>query len=268
MTLGLMLVGSSTGALCTKFASAADVATTGSSEWKLLVDGSVQHTLDLTLSELAANPKSTVYTELYCYGQLLDRGYWSGVRLRLVLEEAGLDQNAVIVKFHAQDGYEIDLSTSEAMLDNVIIAYEKDGQPLPETLRLVIPGANGKVWISMITQITISTSMTETSSPTPEPPPMPKQSPTPQLPPTPQPNNQSATPPVISPSNNQSVTTPVIPPSISQPEQQQDSPSSSLPPEPGYAALATLSVVIGVTTVHLFLRRKKSSVPMKPAING
>ena len=41
------------------------------------------------------------------------------------------------------------------MRPDVIIAYEKDGVPLPETLRLVIPGANGGIWIGLITSITI-----------------------------------------------------------------------------------------------------------------
>lgn len=152
---GLMLLGSATGVLGLESASAANFASAVDSEWRLLIDGSVQNTLDLTLSELEAMPKSTVYAELYCYGRLLYWGYWTGVKLGLLLEEAGLDENAELVEFHAQDGYEIELSISEATQDNVIIAYERDGEPLPETLRLVAPGANGNFWISMITQITI-----------------------------------------------------------------------------------------------------------------
>ena len=44
------------------------------------------------------------------------------------------------------------------MRDDVIIAYEKDGEPLPETTRLVIPGTVGGQWISNITQISLPTS--------------------------------------------------------------------------------------------------------------
>jgi hypothetical protein len=39
---------------------------------------------------------------------------------------------------------------------DVIIAYEKDHAPLLETLRLVIPEANGNLWISMITSMNMS----------------------------------------------------------------------------------------------------------------
>jgi uncharacterized repeat protein (TIGR01451 family) len=37
--------------------------------------------------------------------------------------------------------------------ENAIVAFEKDGNPLPETTRLVLPLANGNEWISMITRI-------------------------------------------------------------------------------------------------------------------
>jgi DMSO/TMAO reductase YedYZ molybdopterin-dependent catalytic subunit len=41
---------------------------------------------------------------------------------------------------------------------DVILAYELNGQPLPETLRLVIPNENGVIkWIALITQICVVT---------------------------------------------------------------------------------------------------------------
>ena len=43
------------------------------------------------------------------------------------------------------------------MQPDVIVAYEKDFAPLPEGLRLVVPEANGNIWISMITSINMST---------------------------------------------------------------------------------------------------------------
>jgi DMSO/TMAO reductase YedYZ molybdopterin-dependent catalytic subunit len=43
------------------------------------------------------------------------------------------------------------------MQPQLIVAYEKDGQPLVEGLRLIVPGANGAAWIAMITSITMST---------------------------------------------------------------------------------------------------------------
>jgi hypothetical protein len=47
------------------------------------------------------------------------------------------------------------------MQPQTIIAYQKDGQPLFEGLRLILMGANGAAWISLITTITMSSSGAE-----------------------------------------------------------------------------------------------------------
>lgn len=166
----------------------------GYTEWTLQISGQVTHPLSLTLEEFAAMPQTTVYARLRCYEVFLTSGNWTGVRLRLLLEEAGFDKQAASVKFYAEDGYESDLSIAEAMREDVIIAYQKDGQLLPETLRLVLPGANGERWIAMITYVNVSV-----NEPTPpKPPPItinpsaePQES-TPQPTPTPQPMPSSA----------------------------------------------------------------------------
>jgi DMSO/TMAO reductase YedYZ molybdopterin-dependent catalytic subunit len=102
-------------------------------------------------------PKSTVNADLYCYDYFVTGGNWSGVRLGLLLERTYESHYAYIknVEFYAEDGYKIVLPISTAMQENVILAYEKDGEPLSETLRLVIPEANGDQWIAMITHIRI-----------------------------------------------------------------------------------------------------------------
>jgi len=129
----------------------------GDSEWRLLVDGSVYHPLNLTLNDLVAMPRSTEYAELWCVTGaetwLVTKGNWTGVKLGLVLEKAGLYPQAESVEFYAADGYRTTLTVAMAFREDVIIAYEKDGEPLPETLRLVVPEAPGYYWISMITHI-------------------------------------------------------------------------------------------------------------------
>lgn len=160
------------------------------SQWTVTVGGAVNNALSLTLDDLAAMPKSTVYGDLYCLDQFVDKGYWTGVRLGLLLEQAGYNQGAKSVHFHAQDGYQTNpLPIETAMRQDVIVAYEKDGQPLTETLRLVIPGANGDQWIAMITSISVSMSPSPLSpiAPEPTPTPTPTQPPTPPPPPKSQP---------------------------------------------------------------------------------
>ena len=121
----------------------------------LPVYGSVYQTINLDFEQLVKMPRSTVYAELYCDGALVDHGNWTGVKLGLLLEKAGLPQEATTLELRGTDGYDTNLSLSTAMREDVIIAYEKDGVSLAERTRLVIPGANGSEWISGITQIII-----------------------------------------------------------------------------------------------------------------
>jgi DMSO/TMAO reductase YedYZ molybdopterin-dependent catalytic subunit len=166
-------------------------------EWTILIHGAVDQLVKLTLAELAAMPQTTVNAELWCVDRLVTTGNWIGVKLSLILEKAEIDPEALSVKFTAADGYKTELQITEAMREDVIIAYAKDGQTLPETLRLVFPGENGNRWISMITQIEISLDQAQisemSSSPIDNLPltssePAPTPTPSPTLPPTPSPS--------------------------------------------------------------------------------
>ena len=103
-------------------------------------------------------PKTVVYAELYCDGALATYGNWSGVLISYLLTQAQATPEVASIQFVASDGYKVSIPISLAMQPQIIIAYEKDGQPLTEGLRLIIPGANGASWIALITSITMSTS--------------------------------------------------------------------------------------------------------------
>lgn len=222
------------------------------SQWTVTVGGAVNNALSLTLDDLAAMPKSTVYGELYCLGQFVDKGYWTGVRLGLLLEQAGYNQGTESVDFYAQDGYQTNLPIETAMRQDVIVAYEKDGQPLTETLRLVIPGAGGNLWIALITSISVSMSPSPPLPTDPEQTLKPTPTPTPTQPPTPpplpksQPKNETATQPITPPT-----------PTNSQPVQQQDSSGSNFPAEYGYPIVFAAIAAIAAAAVYLIHERKK-----------
>jgi DMSO/TMAO reductase YedYZ molybdopterin-dependent catalytic subunit len=122
----------------------------------LVVAGSVQHHLDLSLDEIMAMPKTTVNATLYCVGtpdRAVENGDWTGVQLAYLLENAGVSPDAIKVAFYATDGFTTDLTIAEAEQANIILAYEKDNNPLPENLRLVVPGRWGYKWISQVNRI-------------------------------------------------------------------------------------------------------------------
>ena len=126
------------------------------SEWTLLVDGLVESPANLSYSKILTMPKTTVDAELYCVDNphsAVAEGNWTGVRLSLILEMAGVSSEAVKVVFGSDDGYNSDLPVSTAMRGDMIIAYGLNNQSLPEKLRLVVPGKWGYKWVSRLAHI-------------------------------------------------------------------------------------------------------------------
>jgi DMSO/TMAO reductase YedYZ molybdopterin-dependent catalytic subunit len=93
---------------------------------------------------------------------------WTGTPLRGVLEEAGLADSAVEVLFTGLDrgveggveqSYERSVPLADALGDDVLLAYEVNGQPLPPQhgfpLRLVVPGWYGMSNVKWLSRITV-----------------------------------------------------------------------------------------------------------------
>jgi hypothetical protein len=131
-------------------------ADSSNDEWQLTVTGLVENPLNLTLADIESMPQTSVYASLVCVGppsMVVTAGNWTGVKLQLLLQDAGVLPETVKVAFYAQDGYTTDLTVDMAEQDDVILAYEKDGAPLSEMLRLVVPGCWGYKWIAEVTEI-------------------------------------------------------------------------------------------------------------------
>jgi DMSO/TMAO reductase YedYZ molybdopterin-dependent catalytic subunit len=131
-------------------------ANSNSADWQLNVTGLVDYQLNLTLSEIADMPQTTVNAALICVdypGNVILDGNWTGVRLWFLLETAGVSPDAVKVAFYASDGFSTDLTVETAKREDIILAYERNGEPLSEALRLVVPGKWGYKWISQVTGI-------------------------------------------------------------------------------------------------------------------
>jgi len=264
--------------------------------WQLVIDGAVAHPLSLSIPDIASMPKTKVNAELWCEGLLIDDGDWGGVLISTLLEQAEISPDATNLEFHASDGYRINVSTTAA--NSLIVAYELDGQPLTEMLRLVLPDYPGYYWISSITKISVTMSTDynvfipptnggpiTTPIPAPTMSPKPTSSPSPvttqQPTSTPQPSqtpilNVTATP---STSPSPATTEPSTPSSMQTtspvPTENQPTSSPTAPQlgaqqtEPGlisessspfkYENLAVVAaIVIAVFVLVIFLRRKNS----------
>jgi len=147
------------------------------SQWRLAVDGLVNHELSLSLPELRERfPRRTVTAALHCAGNrrlalvavneipdeapwregALGTAQWTGVALREVLQAAGLEDGAVHVAFSGLDEVEEDgerfafggsIPLAKALSDEVLLADEMNGAPLPLLhgfpLRVIVPGYIG-----------------------------------------------------------------------------------------------------------------------------
>lgn len=212
----------------------------------------LNNSVGFSMDDIYAMPKTSVYSDLSCYGRLIESGYWGGVSLRVLLAQAGYTEQKANLQFLASDGYSTSLTLSDdTSQDNVIVAYELEGSPLPEILRLAIPNANGEAWVSKITSISIN-APTFVTSPNPGAAQIVfgqqrlQQQNTTQTSPTPKPTAQP-TP------------QPTVPQTTNQPVQQQNSLSSSVQnssilPTLFVALIAAIAIIpIG----YLVYRRKK-----------
>jgi DMSO/TMAO reductase YedYZ molybdopterin-dependent catalytic subunit len=131
-------------------------AESSGADWQITVTGLVEHPLNLSLTAITTLPQTPVNAALICVGSsgsVSEEGNWVGVNLWFLLETAGVSPGAVKVAFYASDGYSTDLPLETAKREDVILAYEKDGAPLNEKVRLVVPGKWGYKWISKVTRI-------------------------------------------------------------------------------------------------------------------
>ncbi len=162
-----------------------DIPRVSADDWRLVVDGEVERPLTLSLEELRARPSAAVAATMECAGngraslspnvesqpwlnEAVGTGLWRGVRLRDVLDDAGVRDGAEEVLFTGLDrgveeevaqNYERSLPLAEALRDEVLLAYELNGVALPPQhgfpLRLLVPGWYGMTSVKWLGRITV-----------------------------------------------------------------------------------------------------------------
>jgi DMSO/TMAO reductase YedYZ molybdopterin-dependent catalytic subunit len=159
--------------------TAVDVAS-----FRLAVRGHVNRTLSLSLADILALPRVELAAVNQCSGN--SRGYfqprvtggqwsngamgnarWTGVRLKDVLDRAGVRAGAVQVRFNGLDepvvaeapDFMKSLGIDHARDGEVMLAYAMNGEQLPLLngfpLRLVVPGWYSTYWVKMLNDIEV-----------------------------------------------------------------------------------------------------------------
>lgn len=148
--------------------------------YRLAVDGLVERKRTLTIDDIGRPEKIDVFATLECSGNGAGPGFmgaignarWSGISLKNLLKDCGIKPEAVEVAFWGADqgkekirGEEFEqnfartLPIEQALRDDVILAYEMNGDALPAAhggpLRLVVPGWYGIAWAKWLTRIEV-----------------------------------------------------------------------------------------------------------------
>jgi DMSO/TMAO reductase YedYZ molybdopterin-dependent catalytic subunit len=93
------------------------------SDYRLNVDGLVDHPLSLTYDSILHYPTVTESILLVCPGVFKTQNEWTGVSLALILKDAGIKPEAKRIKFIASsDGYSLELSATTAQKEGVFLA--------------------------------------------------------------------------------------------------------------------------------------------------
>jgi sulfane dehydrogenase subunit SoxC len=160
-----------------------DIPFVDAARWRLEIGGRVERPVTLTLDELKTRPARTLAVTLECAGngrallepravsqpwlaEAVGTAEWTGTPLAPLLEEAGVMPGAVEAVFTGLDrgvqgdiehDYARSLPFHEAMRDEMLLAYEVNGQPLPPQhgfpLRLVVPGWYGMTHVKWLRSI-------------------------------------------------------------------------------------------------------------------
>jgi DMSO/TMAO reductase YedYZ molybdopterin-dependent catalytic subunit len=112
--------------------------------WDFRLDGEVENELQLSWEELKALPQTELTTDIHCVTRWskLDTT-WRGVRVRDLLEKAGVKPDGQFVMAHCDGGYTTNLPLDVVTDDDVLLAHTYDGKPLEPDhgapLRLLVP---------------------------------------------------------------------------------------------------------------------------------
>jgi DMSO/TMAO reductase YedYZ molybdopterin-dependent catalytic subunit len=162
-----------------------DIPAVDARAWRLEVGGRVERPLTLALDDLKARPARTLAVTLECAGngrallsprpvsqpwllEAVGTAEWTGTPLAPILEEARAAPDAVEVVFSGLDRgvqgeveqqYERSLPLAEALREEVLLAYEVNGRPLPPQhgfpLRLLVPGWYGMTHVKWLQAVTV-----------------------------------------------------------------------------------------------------------------
>jgi DMSO/TMAO reductase YedYZ molybdopterin-dependent catalytic subunit len=152
-------------------------------DWKLRIDGLVERPLTLTLTDLKRFPRHELVSVLECAGNgrsfytppvagaqwhfgSVGNARWSGVRLRDVLQKAGLKPGVSQLLMDGADvplgkmpDFQRTLTIAKGLHEDTLLAWEMNGKPLTAPhgfpLRVIAPGWASDSWVKWLQHIEV-----------------------------------------------------------------------------------------------------------------
>ena len=131
------------------------------STYLLTITGLVNATVQYTYSDvLNGFQKYQKVVTLHCVEGWSVDILWEGFLLKDLLNEAGVNPEAVVVIFYAYDGYSTSLPLNYILDNDILIAYKMNGLTLPPErgfpFQIVAESRYGYKWIKWLTEIELS----------------------------------------------------------------------------------------------------------------
>jgi len=133
--------------------------------WTLSFMGLVDNPYTVNMKDIQALPPVTRPQTLACIsnpvgGSLIGNANWKGVDFAAMLQKAKPKSNAIKVIVRAADGYEDSFPLDVALNNQVVLAYEMNGQPLVTKhgypTRLLVPNIYGMKNCKWLTQVELT----------------------------------------------------------------------------------------------------------------
>jgi DMSO/TMAO reductase YedYZ molybdopterin-dependent catalytic subunit len=138
--------------------------TVSAGDWTLKITGLVDKELEFTHDQLVARATTQKITTLCCIsnqlnGDLIGTAQWTAVPLIDLLNEAGVQDGAVDLKFHAADDYEDSVSIEVGLDPDNLVVVGMNGEMLADDhgfpARLIIPNIYGMKNVKWVDRIEV-----------------------------------------------------------------------------------------------------------------
>jgi sulfoxide reductase catalytic subunit YedY len=127
--------------------------------YRLKVTGAVGRPLSLSYDQISKYPSLTEDVLLICPGFFSNNGRWTGVSLKVLLQEAQAKKEAKYLDINGAHGKGVRIPLEKIDRKKILLAYRVNGEPLPQKhgfpLRLVYEDAYGSDWVKYVDEIVI-----------------------------------------------------------------------------------------------------------------